>query len=120
MVIDRRPVVSILTIGLVVTAALSLVACDSLVRFSYDKYSCTDNALGIETIEIQTRSGLYQAFVTRFGEIDTMDVAVTTEKIILSHQLFSIDFDQRSKQIAALTADTYYALSCQAQERFAM
>ncbi len=118
--ITRQPVTSILTVGLVVAMALSLMACDNLVRFSYDKYNCTENALGIETIEIQTRSGLYQAFVTRFGEIDMMTVAVMPEKITLSHELFTIDLDQHSNQIAALTTDTYYALSCQVQEHFAM
>ncbi len=120
MVIASPRESSILTLGLMLVLATSLTACDSLVRFSYDKYSCTKNALGIETIEIQTRSGLHQAFVTRFGEIDKMAAAITVEKITLSHDLFSIELDQHTKQIAALTADTYYTLSCQAQKRFAM
>ncbi len=119
MVFGRR-ITAIYTAGLTLLIGFSLSACDSLVRFSYDKYSCASNALGIETIEIQTRSGLYRGFVTRFGEIDIMDVAVTPEKIILSHDLFSIDFDLKSNQLAAMTADTYYALSCQEQERFSM
>jgi hypothetical protein len=49
-----------------------------------------------------------------------MAVAVMPEKITLSHDLFTIDLDRHSSQIAALTTDTYYALSCQVQEHFAM
>ena len=71
-------------------------------------------------IEIQARSGLYRAFVTRNGEIEIMEVLMTPEKISLSHDHLSVELEPSSGAFAALTADTYYPLSCQAQDRFAM
>lgn len=101
-------------------ALFALYGCDNLVRFNYTHYNCEKNRLGIDSFDVQNRSGHIRGLITRGKDTVEIPTSRANGYIYLGDDSFSIELNEDTGATVVISEGKYQSLRCEKHDSFSM